>query len=183
MIEAGTFRRDLYERLKQVPLELPPLRLRREDIAPLVSTFVERWNHRYHEEKRFEPAALGGFEAYDWPGNVRELENLVTNLCASSPENTIAEAAVSRALSSPATATGPWESGGGTRTDGQPGSDARVTLPEDGIDLRAHLTNLERALYVEALRRTDGNAERAARLLGIPGHTFRKAWRERLGGG
>ncbi|MFP4511278.1 MAG: sigma-54 interaction domain-containing protein, partial [Spirochaetaceae bacterium] len=170
MIDAGTFRRDLYERLKQVPLELPPLRLRRDDIAPLVSTFVERWNHRYHEAKRFEPRALQALETYDWPGNVRELENIVTNLCASSLENTIPEAAVARALSRPAAADSSWESGG-------------QTLPEDGIDLRAHLTNLERALYVEALRRTDGNAERAARLLGIPGHTFRKAWRERLGGG
>ena len=178
MIDTGDFRRDLYERLKQVSLELPPLHRRPEDIAPLVDTFVRRWNHRYHEEKVFSADAVAALAGHTWPGNVRELENAVMSLCASAVGQTIGREQLAGVLA---------RSGDTAIRDSLDLSSGAVPdaviLPPDGIDLRDLLTRIERACYTRALEHSRGNAEQAARLLGVSGHTFRKAWRERLGGG
>jgi PAS domain S-box-containing protein len=77
LVRQGKFREDLFWRLNVVPLEIPPLRARREDIIPLVSAFLARLNHKYGLHKRIDPEVLRRLMEYDWPGNVRELGNVI----------------------------------------------------------------------------------------------------------
>lgn len=80
MVRTGRFREDLYYRLNVVPIHIPPLRERREEIAALVHHFLERFNARYGRQVGISSAALEVLEQYPWPGNVRELENLVERM-------------------------------------------------------------------------------------------------------
>ena len=80
MVQEGKFRKDLYYRLNVVPLTIPPLRERKEDIYELAQYFLDTYNKKYGFEKVFHPQTLELFQKYDWPGNVRELENLVERL-------------------------------------------------------------------------------------------------------
>ncbi len=80
MVHERKFRADLYYRLNVVPLHVPPLRERKEDIPGLVSHFVHMFNKKYHISKRINPEVLRVFMQYDWPGNVRELENLIERM-------------------------------------------------------------------------------------------------------
>lgn len=80
LVEAGKFREDLYFRLDVIPLLVPPLRERREDIRKLTAAFLEKLNRRYQREKSFSDEALSALEHYQWPGNVRELENLIERM-------------------------------------------------------------------------------------------------------
>ncbi len=76
--ENGLFREDLYYRLRTVPIHLPPLRERAEDIPLLVTYFIKKFNHKYNKQVRLvDPAVLSFFTTYDWPGNVRELERVM----------------------------------------------------------------------------------------------------------
>lgn len=77
LVEEGEFREDLFFRLDVIPLEVPPLRERREDIRPLVDQILEKLNVRYSQQKYFSEEAFGYLEQYRWPGNVRELENMI----------------------------------------------------------------------------------------------------------
>lgn len=78
MSDSGDFRRDLYYRLNVFPVEIPPLRKRKEDIPSLVDFFIRKLNLQYGKEiRRIHPAVIEAFSEYDWPGNIRELENLV----------------------------------------------------------------------------------------------------------
>ncbi len=167
-IEDGEFRRDLYERLAQVTVQIPPLRERPEDISLLLRHFIERWNERYNEAKGLSDEVTRYLLEYPWPGNVRELQNTVAALCAMGQSSQIGPELLPSAITryfarEPAGAVLPTE------------------LPSDGLDLRAVLHNVERGFYEQALDRTEGNAEQAARLLGVQGAAFRKAARERLG--
>jgi TyrR family helix-turn-helix protein len=80
MAEEGTFRRDLYYRLNVVPIYIPPLRERKEDIVPLVYHFLDHFNKLYDQEVRFSPKVLEAFIHHKWKGNIRELENMVERL-------------------------------------------------------------------------------------------------------
>lgn len=81
MVKQGTFREDLFYRLNVVPIHIPPLRERKRDIAGLVRVFLQKYNDKYHSDKRILPEVIRYFEtSYDWPGNVRELENVVERL-------------------------------------------------------------------------------------------------------
>lgn len=80
MVERGTFRQDLYYRLNIVPIKLPPLRERKEDIAPLAHFFLSKMNEKYGFNKVFHPDIISFMEQYAWPGNIRELENLIERL-------------------------------------------------------------------------------------------------------
>ncbi|MEN6389405.1 MAG: sigma 54-interacting transcriptional regulator [Syntrophomonas sp.] len=80
MVKQKLFREDLYYRLNVVPLNVPPLRDRKEDIPSLVSYFLQRFNRKYHMTKRISPDVVATFIHYNWPGNVRELENLIERL-------------------------------------------------------------------------------------------------------
>ncbi|SDN05170.1 PAS domain S-box-containing protein [Fictibacillus solisalsi] len=80
MVKSGTFRDDLYYRLNVVPISIPPLRERKEDIHQLTETFLRSFNEKYVSEKTIHPSTLEAFWQHDWPGNVRELENLMERL-------------------------------------------------------------------------------------------------------
>lgn len=80
MVKQKLFREDLYYRLNVVPLNVPPLKDRKEDIPSLVSYFLQRFNRKYHMTKRISPDVVATFIHYNWPGNVRELENLIERL-------------------------------------------------------------------------------------------------------
>lgn len=87
MVREGTFRADLYYRLNVVPLIIPPLRERHEDIAPLCDFFISIYSERYGMKKQFSEDALRTLEEYDWPGNVRELKNLVERVVIMTPRD------------------------------------------------------------------------------------------------
>jgi PAS domain S-box-containing protein len=79
-VKIGTFREDLYYRINVVPVEIPPLRKRTEDLFPLIHYFLAKFNSKHHLDKRISYNALDAMQAYRWPGNVRELENIIERL-------------------------------------------------------------------------------------------------------
>ncbi|KAF1085763.1 Limonene hydroxylase [Sporotomaculum syntrophicum] len=79
-VKQGTFREDLFYRLNVVPINVPPLRQRQDDIIPLVMNYLNCFQEKYHVNKCFDPEALSLLEAYQWPGNVRELKNVIERL-------------------------------------------------------------------------------------------------------
>ena len=147
-VQEGRFRADLYYRLNVIPLRLPPLRERINDIAPLAEHFVEQYAAEMERSvKRISPEAMDVLRAYHYPGNVRELENIIERAVALSTSDTI-------------------ESTGIPSLSAQhPASDD--SLPESGIDLDAHMSRIERQLIVEALERVNGNRTEAAKVLRI----------------
>jgi transcriptional regulator with PAS, ATPase and Fis domain len=80
MVASRKFREDLYYRLNVVPIHIPPLRERRDDMVPLIFYFLERFNRTHQKEKRLSPEVVDLFCRYDFPGNIRELGNLVERL-------------------------------------------------------------------------------------------------------
>lgn len=165
------FRRDLFERLNQISIRLPPLRERPEDIPLLIRHYIDEWNRRYHEQKTIDETAMSYLIRYPWPGNVRELANSVSSMCATSRADTIGETLLPRAV----------RTHFDHASDRRPGDAEDIPFPDEGINLPAYLHSLEAQYYREALERSGGNREAAARLLGINGPAFRKAWRERFG--
>lgn len=89
MVNEGRFREDLYYRLNVVPIEIPPLRDRKEDILPLVNHFLTVANRKYHTNKSIYSDTIDVLKSYSWPGNVRELENLMENLVITTPGDII----------------------------------------------------------------------------------------------
>ena len=107
MVSEGTFQEDLYYRLSVIPVELPPLRKRREDILPLVEHFVRKHAQRVGREiERIDEAALDRLRAYEWPGNVRELENTVERAVVLATGPVIDETAISIVEAPPGKSTG-----------------------------------------------------------------------------
>jgi PAS domain S-box-containing protein len=89
MVDEGTFRKDLYYRLCVVPIEIPPLRQRKEEIPHLIQFYLDRFNRKYQSAKRLHPCALELLEYYDWPGNVRELANVIERVVVLAPAEEI----------------------------------------------------------------------------------------------
>ncbi len=165
-IDQGTFRRDLYERLNVIAITIPPLRERTQDIEALIHKTLTQWNQAYGERKYLSNDAIKLLMQYTWPGNVRELLNAVRSAAAISLHDEII----------------PDYLPGDIRAAHQPETSEplRIDLPETGIDLRARMLQTEWEYVARALRETNGNREAAARLLGLTGHSFRKALKERF---
>jgi transcriptional regulator with PAS, ATPase and Fis domain len=89
MVDKGLFREDLFFRLNVIPIQVPPLRERKEDIIPLIKNFQQKYNKRYHLDKEISKEAIQLLVKYSWPGNVRELENLVEQLLITAAGNMI----------------------------------------------------------------------------------------------
>jgi PAS domain S-box-containing protein len=89
MVKNGHFREDLYYRLNVVPVSIPPLRLRQDDILPLIHYYLNRYNQKYSESKILDKDLNNFFYHYEWPGNVRELSNLIERLVLTIPNKTI----------------------------------------------------------------------------------------------
>ena len=149
MVREGTFREDLYYRLNVIPVTLPSLRERREDVPLLVKHFLEKFAP--NRDMSVSQAAMRALMAYDWPGNVRQLENAIERAVALSEGRT--EFDVSDLPS---------------ELDPSPSANAPfVTFPEEGLNLPAYLSSIERDLIHQSLARTRGNKNRAAELLGL----------------
>lgn len=186
-INQGLFREDLYYRLNVVPLRLPPLRERAEDIGDLVRHFVNEGEVEGLGGKRFEQSALDAMKSYPWPGNVRELENLVRRLMALYPQEVITREIVEQELQADQPEA-PAE--GAVVRNGMPTIAQAVeenmrsyfagfgeNLPPSGLYERV-LNEVEYPLILAALTATRGNQIRAADLLGLNRNTLRKKIRE-----
>ena len=155
-IEHGKFREDLYYRLNVVPIHIPPLRERWQDIPLLVEHFLEKiCQAEGMAPKRVFAETIEMMQAYAWPGNVRQLENTVERAVILSGE---------RQTLFPSDFSLP---GGAALARASAAVQAQVAVPEAGMDLQQTVQKLERALIEQALRRTGGNKSQAADILGM----------------
>jgi two-component system response regulator AtoC len=151
-VKAGRFREDLYYRLNVVPIRVPPLRERPEDVEPLVRTFVRRYADRYGMGGvEVEQALVEALRANQWPGNVRELENAVARLLALAPDERIT-LALWLSLSEGPAASAPLTAAGD---------------PGPGHPLRARVEAFERTLIAESFELAGHNQSETARRLGV----------------
>jgi sigma-54 specific flagellar transcriptional regulator A len=161
-IVSGEFREDLFYRLSVFPIEIRPLRDRPEDIGPLLDEMILRIKGEYDLIVQLTSAAIDVLTQYSWPGNVRELANLVERLAVIKPNGIFDEADL------------PWP----LRPAEEPQDEPRVVnstlstavpmeLPVDGIDLKDHLSSVERDLISSALQNAEGVVQKAAELLGM----------------
>lgn len=163
-IEHGGFRRDLFYRLHVFPIEVTPLRDRPEDIPLLVRTLVERLHADGRDGVHFSTAAMDVLMRNQWPGNVRELSNLVERLSIMFPNGTVdvADLPPKMLLNAGIELPLPGESQAPIPASAFVAS---PHLPEDGLDLREHLSQLEETLIREALGEAKGVVAQAAKLL------------------
>ena len=184
LIRQGLFREDLYYRLNVVPIRLPPLRDRREDIADLARHFLRQAAAEGLPSKTMDAAALRRLSAYPWPGNIRELENLVRRLAALYAEEVIGVEAIEQELAEPALSEQLAEL---TRNESLSEAVERHLkvffaahedgLPATGLYDRV-LREIEKPLIMLSLEATNGNQLRAAEMLGLNRNTLRKKIRE-----
>ncbi len=153
-VAEGSFREDLYYRLNVIPIHLPPLRERREDIPLLAQHFVKRLGREMTPPRAnvtFSQEALRCLMAFSWPGNVRQLENIVERTLALTPGRSEIEVTDLPPEIRAASESPPDE----------------VVLPDEGLDLDEYLQRIERRLIRQALEKSGGNKRRAAQLLGL----------------
>jgi two-component system response regulator AtoC len=151
-VKAGRFREDLFYRLNVVPIRVPPLRERPEDVEPLIRAFVRQYSERYgmsHVE--VEPALVDALRQHPWPGNVRELENTVARLLALAPDERLT-LALWRSLVEPRARVVRGETGGD---------------PGPSHPLRARVESFERAIIAEQFEASARNQSETARRLGV----------------
>ena len=153
MVGDGTFREDLYYRLNVIPVVLPPLRERREDIPLLVQAFVSQFCERHKLElKSVSPQVMKALMAFEWPGNVRQLENLVERMVA---------------LSGARAGIMPSDLPDQIQSRAQLNAPTFIEIPEEGLNFQDVVTDMERELIAQSLRRTNGNKKLAAKLLSL----------------
>jgi DNA-binding NtrC family response regulator len=152
LVKEGRFREDLYYRLNVIPIAIPPLRDRREDIPLLAGHFLALYSKRIGKAvEGIDKDAIEILVNYDWPGNVRELENIIERAVALSEGTKV------------------------TRDDlaGRVAGAESAALGGEGVDLEARLEELERTYILRALKTTEWNLTRAAELLHIPFRSLR----------
>ena len=158
LVSENRFREDLYYRVSVIPLDIPPLRKRKEDIPLLVGHFLNKYNVQMQRSiLGVSEEAMRQLEHYDWPGNVRELENTIERAVA-------------------------FETGEEIRPERLPirisclnssESSDYDKIPENGIDLERHLSDIEKSYILEALNKSGGVQTRAAELLKMSFRSFR----------
>ena len=157
MVKEGGFREDVFYRISVIPIELPPLRERREDIPDLAEHFINKFCSESGRTVSISEKALSLLEAYAWPGNVRELEHTIERAVALERTESIQPERLPEAI-----------------TNYNP---MRIVsahdLPEEGLNLTAHLDHLEKNYILEALQRTGGNQTRAAECLHLSVRSLR----------
>ena len=167
MVEQGTFRRDLYYRLNVIPIHMPALRDRKEDVAPLLLHFLYIYNQNYGTNKRFSEDLIRLLLDYDWPGNVRELKNLVKRLIIMSVDDEIGPEHFYRIWSGELRAK----------------EEESVQPPAEGVvvnglpPLNKAVEEVERTLVERALEK-GGTTRKAAELLGVSQSSIMRKIRE-----
>ncbi|MCU0252942.1 MAG: sigma-54 dependent transcriptional regulator [Acidobacteria bacterium] len=155
-VRARQFREDLYYRINVVPIALPPLRERREDVALLAQHFVLHFNREFKKNvEGFSRRAMAALERYGWPGNVREMRNVVERMMILEPSGVLELEELPPEIRGEASAAD--------------GVGQTFRLPPEGVVLE----EVERALVRQALARAGGNRTHAARLLGVSRDTLR----------
>jgi len=165
-VKENAFRQDLYFRLNVIHVVIPPLRDRREDIAPLASFFVQHYNKKFKRQiQGLAPETMRLLLHYDWPGNVRELRNTVERAMILEDASYITPASLAMTLSQEA------ESNIAAAVSAAAEAPAQFPprIPDEGLSLEEN----ERRLLVGALEKTGGNQTQAARLLRITRDTLR----------
>ena len=164
-VRQGTFREDLYYRLAVVPIELPPLRDRIEDILPLAQHFIQKYNEENarNVSEQLAPDVLALLEAYSWPGNVRELENAIERAVVIAPGDEITKECLRTEISDPKSVVSGHQDGA---------SNAAVSDIGRGINFYEEVRRFEIDLIRRALEQTGGHQSRAARLLGMNATTL-----------
>ena len=161
-VEEGTFREDLYYRLNVVPITLPPLRQRRDDIPLLVEHFIAKYNREFNRRvKGFSAGATAALYQYDWPGNVRELENVIERAVALAQSETVSL----RELPLDISILGP---------------ETIEHIQKSGLSLREARNHFEKQYILNILEKVQWNQTEAARVLGLHRNTL--LWKlQRLG--
>ena len=164
-VKNGTFREDLYYRLSVVPIELPPLRTRREDILPLVKHFVGKYNEENGRviSENLSPEVLSLLENYYYPGNVRELENIIERAVVIAPTDEITVECLRPEVSNPELAREMIQDGEGSSDD--------IDISR-GVNFYDEVRRFETDLIRRSLDQTGGHQSRAARLLGLNATTL-----------
>src|SRR5215213_4328852 len=157
MSDEGTFREDLFYRISVIPISLPPLRERKEDIAELVTHFIKKFCDQTGRSLSISPKASQFLENYAWHGNVRELEHTIERAVALERTEEIQPERLPEHI----TNYNP------TRIQNE------FDFPDEGINMTTHLENLEKTYVMEALKRTGGNQTKAADLLHMPVRSLR----------
>jgi DNA-binding NtrC family response regulator len=153
-VKEGQFREDLFYRLNVIPIHIPPLRERRDDIMPLARHFVMDANTRFHKSiKGFTPEAERLMVGYQWPGNVRELRNLIERLVILGSSELIEPQHL------------PVQFAAQVR---------QAVVPETSMDEPRTLAEVERAYIAQIMQRVESNKSKAAKILGISRQTLRK---------
>lgn len=150
LVQDGEFREDLYYRLSVVPILIPPLRERKEEIPYLVDFFIARYSKG--QKVVIEPEVISAFKKYDWPGNIRELENVIERAMVLSTDGRISLESLQPHLLN--------------KTDAAVKSS--INVPKEGISLE----EVEKRVILETLERTGGNRSQAAKLLKVPRHVL-----------
>ena len=152
LIEDGSFREDLYYRLKVIPIEIPPLRDRRSDIPLLIHHFLEMMMKAKKKKiKGISKDVMNALVAYDWPGNVRELENIIERMVILSEGDHLTAEDLPEKISEKQSTVIEMQAG----------------IPDEGFSLSNAMSEYERRLIVNALEKTDWVKNRAAKLLNM----------------
>ena len=160
LVSEGRFREDLFYRINVIPIALPPLRERREDIPLLADHFLAKYTEQMGKPVTgISQDAMQLLLRYDWPGNIRELENVLERAVALEATPAILVDSLPLAIQ-----------GEAVRTAGAPGIDY---LPDSGFDLEAHVKGIERGFIAQALQRAGGVQVRAAEMVGMSFRSFR----------
>jgi two-component system NtrC family response regulator len=164
-VRNGTFREDLYFRLSVVPIELPPLRDRREDILPLAQHFIEKYAIENGREisANLAPEVLSLLENYNYPGNVRELENIIERAVVIAPDSEISVECLRPEVRDPELAL--------KMVAASEGASTGIDIAR-GISFYDEVKRFEIDLIRRALDQTGGHQSRAARLLGLNATTL-----------
>lgn len=165
LVKQGTFREDLYYRLSVVPIDLPPLRERREDILPLAQHFIRKYNaeNRRQISEQIKPDVLSLLESYYYPGNVRELENIIERAVVIAPDDEITVDCLREEIRNPEKMREMMRESSGASGD--------IDMSR-GVSFYDEVRRFEIDLIRRALDQTGGHQSRAARLLGLNATTL-----------
>jgi two-component system response regulator PilR (NtrC family) len=174
-IAEGRFREDLYYRLSVIPIHLPALRERREDIPLLVRSFLDRYTKAMGKKiDGIDPEAMRRLEVYDWPGNVRELENTIERAVALEGSGRVtADGLPSRIRDHYQETVAKAGNGNGHGNGNGNGNGHGPVLPDQGLDLEKYIQDLERSFLLAAMERSGGVRTRAADALKMSYRSFR----------